>query len=244
MRTLIVSDVHSNIEGFAAVVRDAERRGPVDAVWCIGDVVGYGPNPSEAIAAVRQPGVLVVAGNHDLAACRRMDTLDFNPVAAAAAHWTRDSLGEEDRAYLHGLPLIATAGAFTLVHGSLRHPEWEYLLDPEQAEAHFALQGTPFSVVGHSHVQFLCTEREGQPPLFHRAEDGERVPLGDERVILNPGSSGQPRDADPRAGYMLYDDASHTVSWHRVEYDARPTLRKIIEAGLPEYLGQRLLIGR
>ena len=250
LRTLIVSDTHSNLEGLRAVIADAEARGGFDALWCAGDIVGYGAEPSAIITELRARGVQSVAGNHDRAATGKMDVDAFNPIAAKAALWTADAITENDRAWLDALPEIRTVGEFTIVHGSLREPLWEYLDDAPAAGAQFDLQETPYSIVGHSHVQFWCEEprssqgREGEWPGFHLASAGDTVKLGASRMIFNPGSSGQPRDGDPRAGYMLYDDAARTISWHRVAYDAEAAGAKIIAAGLPEALAKRLLVGR
>lgn len=244
MRLLIVSDLHSNIEALEAVLADADRRAGFDGIACAGDIVGYGPDPSPVIAALRQRNATCVAGNHDLAALGRMSTAEFNRVAAQAAEWTANNLTDDERGYLDVLPEIVRIGELTIVHGSLRSPAWEYLLSPEQADAQFELQETAASVVGHSHLQFWCEQRHGSEAAMHRATDGTMLRLEGRRVIVNPGSTGQPRDGDPRAGYMLYDDASGAFTWHRVAYDAEATRQKIIDAGLPEFLGNRLLEGR
>ncbi len=244
LRTLIVSDTHSNLEGLLAVIADAEARGGFGALWCAGDIVGYGAEPTAVVAGLRARGVQSVAGNHDRAATGQMEVDDFNPIAAEAASWTRDIITNADGAWLDALPLTLTVGDYTIVHGTLREPLWEYLDAPPVAEAQFDRQQTPYSIVGHSHLQFWCEEREDQWPLFHLVRDGDAITLGDARLILNPGSSGQPRDGDPRAGYMVYDDAQRTITWHRVEYDAEATGRKILAAGLPEPLARRLLVGR
>ena len=244
LRTLIVSDTHANLEGLRAVIADAEARGGVDAMWCAGDIVGYGAEPSAIIAEFRARGVQSVAGNHDRAATGQMDAGEFNPIAAKAALWTADVILDEDRAWLDALPLKLTIGDFTIVHGSLREPLWEYLDGPAAAGAQFDLQETPYSIVGHSHIQFWFEERDAEWPAMHLAREGDSITLGDRRLILNPGSSGQPRDGDPRAGYMLYDDAARTITWHRVPYDAQAVGDKIIRAGLPEALARRLLVGR
>jgi diadenosine tetraphosphatase ApaH/serine/threonine PP2A family protein phosphatase len=244
LRTLIVSDTHSNLEGLRAAVAGARADGPVDAVWCAGDIVGYGAEPSAIIAELRGLAVQAVAGNHDRAATGRMELDEFNPIAADAARWTADAITATEREWLDALPLTRAIGDFTIVHGSLREPLWEYLDDPSAAGAQFDRQETPYSIVGHSHIPFWCEERDGEWPLFHLVRDGDMVPLGDTRLILNPGSTGQPRDGDPRAGYMLYDDGERVVAWHRVAYDAESAARKIRAAGLPEALASRLLVGR
>ncbi|HET6614377.1 MAG TPA: metallophosphoesterase family protein [Dehalococcoidia bacterium] len=242
MKIAIVSDVHANLEALTAVLADADARGATD-VWCTGDTVGYGPDPSAVLTELRQRRALMVAGNHDLAACGRMGVEAFNPVAAEAARWTRAALSDDQRAFLASLPLTHIAGAFTLVHGTLRDPEWEYLLTLEQAEAQFALQTTPYSIVGHTHLPMVVRER-GERPAMRRLQPGDGVELGDGRLILNPGGAGQPRDGDPRAPYMLYDEGAATISFHRVPYDIAATRRKIHAAGLPEWLGERLERGQ
>lgn len=243
MRIAIVSDVHSNLAGLRAVLRHAEAEGALDGVWCLGDIVGYAAEPNETIAALRHRPLTAVAGNHDLAAVGLMSVADFNPVAAEAALWTGEQLSEDERAFLTGLPLTVVTGAFTLVHGSLREPVWEYLLDSEQAEAQFELQTTPYSLVGHSHIPFWIEER-ASGPAFHRVDDGTQISLGTTRLIVNPGSAGQPRDGDPRVSYVLYDDRAATLTWHRIEYDVGATQAAIRAAGLPPILADRLAVGR
>jgi diadenosine tetraphosphatase ApaH/serine/threonine PP2A family protein phosphatase len=243
MRALIISDVHANLEALTAVLWHARGGGDIDEIWVAGDIVGYGADPAAVIDELRAVGAVCVAGNHDAAACGLMDVDAFNAVAARAALWTRDELDGDHRAWLAGLPLVVERGLFTLVHGSLRSPEWEYLLAPEQASAHFDLQTTPYSMVGHSHIQFRCAESAGVP-LMSPARDGETLTLGDTRSIVNPGSVGQPRDGDSRAGYILYDQDAATITWHRAEYDIERAAAKIEAAGLPRFLAQRLFEGR
>jgi diadenosine tetraphosphatase ApaH/serine/threonine PP2A family protein phosphatase len=245
MRIVILSDVHSNLASLRAILAHAEAAEVVNAVWCLGDIVGYGAEPSETIALLRQRPLTSVAGNHDLAATRMMSVDEFNPVAAAAALWTAEQLSDDERAFLRDLPLTTIAGDFTLVHGSLREPAWEYLLDAEQAEAQFVLQTTPYSLIGHSHLPFWVEEREGRAPAFIRPTDGKVVPLSsDRRLIINPGSAGQPRDGDPRVTYVLYDTVAATITWHRVLYEIAATQNAIRAAGLPEFLAERLAVGR
>ena len=187
---------------------------------------------------------LVVAGNHDRAACGLMETDEFNPVAAKAVTWTAKRLTDDEKRWMSELPLTAAIGAWTLVHGTLRAPEWEYLLEDQQAEAQFALQPTRYSLIGHTHLPMFIREAPGHPPRFEPAPDGLVYALGPERLIVNPGSVGQPRDRDPRAGYLLYDDSAATVTWHRVEYDIAGAQRAIVDGGLPRFLAERLSEGR
>ncbi len=243
MRIAILSDVHSNLAGLRAVLHHAEAAGALDAIWCMGDIVGYAAEPSATIAALRERPLISVAGNHDLAAAGLMSVDDFNPVAAEAAVWTGEQLSTDEREFLGSLPLTTIAGAFTFVHGSLREPVWEYLLDAEQAEAQFALQTTAYSLIGHSHIPFWVEERRGGPS-FHRTEDGTSIKLGATRLIVNPGSVGQPRDGDPRVGYVLYDEDAARLTWHRVAYDIAATQAAIHAAGLPPLLADRLAEGK
>lgn len=244
MRIAILSDVHSNLTALRAVFHHAESDGAFDAVWCLGDIVGYGAQPSETIALLRERPLTAVAGNHDFAATGVIGVEEFNPVAAEAALWTADHISSDERAFLRDLPQTAIAGDFTLVHGSLREPVWEYLLDAEQAEAQFALQATPYSLVGHSHLPFWVAEHEARTHTFSRAADGERLRLDGRRLIINPGSAGQPRDGDPRVSYVLYDTDAVTITWHRVAYDVAVTQKAIRAAGLPKFLAERLAAGR
>ena len=244
MRALVLSDIHSNIEALHAVLGHAQREGGFDAVWCTGDIVGYGADPGAVLDALRVLGAFCVCGNHDLAACGRLGVEEFNPAAADAAVWTRGALSEAEREHLAALPLTQDAEGVTLVHGSLRSPEWEYLLDHESARAHFALQPTPYSIVGHSHLQFVCIEVPDANPRFHMTAHGEDLLLDGTRVILNAGSVGQPRDGDPRAGYMILDTTAVVVGWRRVAYDVSKTSAKIRAAGLPAILAARLFDGR
>lgn len=239
MRALIVGDIHSNLEAFRAVLDDAVRRGGFDRVWCLGDVVGYGPDPVACVALLRRHEHLCVAGNHDRAAIGWLDTRDFNPHAAAACRWTSSRLRPEDVAYLSRLPETVSEGDVTLVHGSLRRPIGEYLLSEEAARATFELLDTPYCFVGHSHVPRLYRETgEGES-----LREGEPLALGVERLIVNPGAVGQPRDGDPRAAYVIYDDASRTLSFRRVAYDVAATQEKMRRAGLPSRLVERLSVG-
>lgn len=245
MGTVIVSDIHSNLEALRAVLSHAEAVGPVDAVWCPGDIVGYGPEPSEVLGELRGQRLVAVAGNHDLAASGGMDTADFNRAAADAAEWTAEHLSRAEQDFLRGLPITAIEGDFTLVHGSLREPVWEYLLSGEQALPQFEMQTTTYCIVGHSHLPFWIEEHiSRRTPRFRRLDGGATIALGEQRLIINPGSVGQPRDGDPRASYVLYDERAATLTWHRVEYDIAETQRKMRLAGLDQWLIERLAEGR
>lgn len=239
MRALIVSDIHSNLEALEAVLRHAERNGGFDRVWCLGDMVGYGPDPSACLRRLREFDLLAVAGNHDFAAAGVIDAANFNGAAYAAIRWTVDQIDEADAAYLTGLPEVALQPPFTLVHGSLRAPVEEYLTHPSQAVVTLNLLTTDYCLVGHSHYPFICRENGGMP-LFLPMSESQAVPLDGERCIINPGSVGQPRDRDVRASYAVFDEGAHTIEHHRVEYDRAATQAKMRQAGLPQYLIDRL----
>lgn len=247
MRIVIISDAHGNLAALESVLRHAEADGAIDALWCLGDAVGYGPQPGECVARLRELGTLMVAGNHDRAGTGKTGTEEFNPDAAAAARWTMDRLGAEERSYLDTLPEVLVQGEFTLVHGTLRWPIWEYLTSQEAALAHLERQETPFSLVGHTHIPALIVEQPQLPQGCELSylEDGARVELSRQRrLVINPGSVGQPRDGEPRAAYAVLDTESNTVTLHRVEYDIEATQRLMEEAHLPRHLIQRLTLGR
>jgi diadenosine tetraphosphatase ApaH/serine/threonine PP2A family protein phosphatase len=240
----VVADIHSNLEAFESVIAEAEQRRPVDAVWAMGDIVGYGPDPAACIALLRRYNHLAVAGNHDRAVTGRMDTIDFNAYAATAARWTAGVLGEAERAYLDGLPETALEEDFTLVHGSLRDPLWEYVLSGDAASHHLDLQTTPYSFIGHSHLQLVFVEPGEGRARGTLMGNGDTLKLGGERCVANPGGLGQPRDGDPRSAYAILDTDERRLSFHRVEYDIARTQKKMLAAGLPEYLIERLSRGR
>ena len=247
MRTLILGDIHSNLIALQAVLADAEERGGFDQVWCLGDTVGYGPDPRPCLELLRGYPLLAVAGNHDQAATGQVGVEVFNGPAAEAALWTAQQLTEEDRDFLSGLPLTATSENFTLVHGSLREPLWEYLLSEESALATFQLLSTRFCLVSHSHIPFICQENHGSPTFVDFTEDqkfalSEEHP-NEERWIINPGSLGQPRDQDPRPSYAVYDSGQGAISRHRVSYDIGETQERMGQARLPQRLIDRLNYG-
>ena len=243
MRFAILADIHSNLAAFEAVLGDADSRGGFDKIWCLGDVVGYGPDPNECIKRLRQFEHVCIAGNHDWAAIGKMDTSEFNPVAAAAAHWTAQQLTAEDKDYLLSLPLTLRENDFTLAHGSPREPIWEYLLSTEAAQDNFAYFETAYCLVGHSHIP-LIFELVSNKAVYRMFPEGANLKLGKKRIIINPGGVGQPRDGDPRASYAIYDSEAQTVRHYRVEYDIPATQKKMAEQGLPTPLILRLSVGR
>ena len=243
MRCAIIADVHSNLAAFTAVLNDTERRGGVEEVWCLGDVVGYGPDPHQCIELLRQYNHICVAGNHDWAALGKVDTSDFNPDAAAACHWTARQLSPEDIRYLESLPLMVQRGDFTLVHGSPREPIWEYILSTGSAKQNFAHLQSQFCLIGHSHVPLVFEYNEAGTCLFNEFPVDSALTLGENRLIINPGGVGQPRDGDPRASYAIYDNEAKSITHYRVPYDIGATQSKMTEHGLPRRLVSRLSYG-
>ncbi len=242
MRYAIIADVHSNLAAFRAVLEDMEERGGVAEIWCLGDIVGYGPDPVECIRLLRQYRHRSVGGNHDWAAIGKVDISDFNPDAAAACRWTGKQLSPDDVAYLDGLPLTISYDDFTLVHGSPREPIWEYLLSTSSAEISFRHFQTRFCLIGHSHVP-LVFEYDGKTCLFRELPTETPLSLGGNRLIINPGGVGQPRDGDPRAAYAIYDSDDGAIYHYRVPYDISVTQRRMLERGLPPFLAARLSYG-
>jgi len=242
MTILLLSDIHANIEALEAVLQQATGH---DTVWFLGDIVGYGPDPQACVDRLRdlQPEHWL-AGNHDWAAVGRMDVAEFNPEARRAAHWTRRSLDAPARDWLWGREPLAAAGEppALLVHGSPRHPIWEYVLDASVAMDSFAHFEQRIAFFGHTHVPTLYEERV-DGALRHPVEEGTPVDLASGRWLVNPGSVGQPRDGDPRASYAVYDPVALSVTFHRVPYPVAATQDKIVKAGLPGRLAQRLSFG-
>ena len=242
MRYAIIADIHANLAALVAVLVDIERQGDVDELWCLGDVVGYGPDPHECIALLNKTNHVCVAGNHDLAAIEKLDTSEFNPDAALACRWTAKKLTAEDRRYLSNLPLIINKGDFTLVHGSPREPVWEYLLSISSAEENFNHFKTKFCLIGHSHVP-LMFKKGKKEASFSQFSTDSALELGRERLILNPGAVGQPRDSDPRASYAIYDSETELVRLFRVPYDINATQARMVKCNLPMRLVARLSLG-
>lgn len=242
MRVLVISDVHANLIALEATI---EAAGEVDAIWNLGDIVGYGPKPGECIDYLLslEPAASLI-GNHDWAAIGRLQLDEFNPVARYATYWTTAQLSTEHMLYLEGLPNRVIEDDWMLVHASPRHPIWEYVYTAESAHDNFELFDSPVCFLGHTHVQLFISEemaREGRPP-FQPAE-GDEINLETNRYIVNPGSVGQPRDNNPDAAYAIFDTDKGTVTFHRTSYDIEATQAQMEEAGLPRPLITRLALG-
>jgi diadenosine tetraphosphatase ApaH/serine/threonine PP2A family protein phosphatase len=242
MLYLVIGDIHGNLEAFKSVLEDARKRGSFEKVICLGDIVGYGPEPHECIETLKSLDNICVAGNHDWAATGKISIEGFNSNAIDACRWTRRQLTEDDNRFLNDLPELRVFSEFTIAHGSPREPISEYLFSPIAAEDNFALFDTMFCLVGHTHVPMIF-ENSSEGILQHEFGHEDIFPAGSNRLIINPGGVGQPRDQDPRAAYALYDDEKNAIFGYRVEYDIATTQKKMSDAGLPEFLVSRLNYG-
>jgi len=239
MRIAVLSDIHGNVPALDAVL---SAIGPVDALWQLGDIVGYGPQPDETVSALVARDARGVRGNHDAAALGLIDPGAFNEDARTAVLWTAERLSDGSKAWLNALPERVEEDGFTLAHGSPRDPIWEYVYSTSTARANFAVLGTKHAIIGHTHVPLVFREVDGQVEMLAPG-DGSRLVLDERRTILNPGSVGQPRDDDPRAAYLLIDTDRGTASWRRVTYDIAATQQQMRNARLPARLVERLAHG-
>jgi diadenosine tetraphosphatase ApaH/serine/threonine PP2A family protein phosphatase len=242
VRVAVVSDVHANLHALVATFAAIDEEG-VDAVWCLGDTVGYGPRPNECCALVEERAGLCLAGNHDLVVCGTLGISDFAGDAAAAARWTQGVLTDEARAFLERLEPSAEPDGAQLFHGSPRDPVWDYVLSAQVAWLSLRMTTAPLVLVGHSHVA-LALGQEGDTDVSGGlAADGLEIDLDETRWLLNPGSVGQPRDGDPRAGWLVLDLGARRARFHRTEYDIGATQAEMRENGLPRALASRLAHG-
>jgi diadenosine tetraphosphatase ApaH/serine/threonine PP2A family protein phosphatase len=240
-RIAVISDVHANWHALEAVLAAVEREQP-DEVWCLGDLVGYGPRPNPCCTAVAERAQLCLAGNHDLGVLGNLDLLDFSPEALESALWTQKVLADGARAYLESLRPTARRQEVELFHASPRDPVWEYVLSAEAAAAALELTEAPVVMVGHSHVPLAIALTDGSIEGGH-APEGAEAELGGSRLLLNPGSVGQPRDGDARAAWLLLDLGSSRARFLRTEYPVERTQAEIRERGLPDVLAERLAHG-
>jgi diadenosine tetraphosphatase ApaH/serine/threonine PP2A family protein phosphatase len=240
MRYAIISDIHSNLEAFEAVLADAHDNKCTDFV-CLGDVVGYNANPHDCVDRVREMDCPTVKGNHDEQASLVESSRDFNEMAEAAIQWTRDHLTAEDKNWLRDLKLQRQVRDFTIVHARLDTPgQWGYVFNNLDAASSFTYQDTAVCFFGHTHVPMAFIRDEG----VHRQQiDKLRIDPG-KKYFINVGSVGQPRDGDWHAAYCIYHVESNVVEQRRVKYDLATAQKKIIDAGLPHLLAERLAVGR
>ena len=238
MRVLVLSDIHANLTALEAVLQDA---GEVDSVWCLGDVVGYGPDPNECIERLAGlPNLTCLLGNHDAAALGRINLQAFNVEARASIRWLTNILKPESRSFLEALPERLEVERVTLAHGSPRNPVWEYLLDVYTAAANFDSFTTQLCFVGHTHLPVTyISNADPQLVSWKLLYNGGSV-CPPQRAILNPGSVGQPRDHNPLSSYAIYETESSCWQSKRVAYDIAAVQERIRVAGLPARHAQRL----
>lgn len=247
MRYLILSDIHANLTALDASLKAADRRW--DKAVCLGDVVGYGPDPNEVIDRVRSIDAVTIRGNHDKASSGVVSADDFNPIARAAALWTRKQLRPENQEWLENLPQgPLSVNGFSLVHGAV-NDEDEYVLAPAQALDSLAGAPSPVTFFGHTHVQGGFFLRDDRVAMLQVKPDGEqpysKVTIEAEATyMLNPGSIGQPRDGDTRSAFAIADLPNNSVEFWRVPYDIEAVQKRMAANGLPEPLILRLSFGR
>jgi diadenosine tetraphosphatase ApaH/serine/threonine PP2A family protein phosphatase len=239
VRVAVLSDIHANLIALDAVIATV---GTVDAIWHLGDVVGYGPEPDGVVERLAGLGAIGVAGNHDLAAVGGDQIEWFNADARTAMEWTRRRISEATRAWLAALPVRHQVAEFSLVHGSERDPVWEYVTSVPIARANLAVLGTRYGLHGHTHLPMAWAERDDGVEAIATGS-GSAFQLTGDRALLNPGSVGQPRDGDPTAGYLVIDDVAGLCSWRRVPYDIPAVQAAMLKAGLPRRLADRLGFG-
>jgi diadenosine tetraphosphatase ApaH/serine/threonine PP2A family protein phosphatase len=239
MRVAVISDIHGNLAALERTLESVRAEEP-DKIWCLGDTVGYGPEPNECCALVAAESDITLVGNHDLGVLGELDLSTFSTEAAAAAEWTQTILDDASRSFLASLPPAINTERAALAHGSPRDPIWEYVLSWEQAAAAFESSPRGLILVGHSHAALHFSEPEAGE--WGLAPEGTTVTL-DRSRLLNPGSVGQPRDGDPRAAWLLVDFSASTASFRRTSYDIPKAQAAIIEAGLPDALAERLAAG-
>ena len=242
MRVALLSDVHANLQALEAVLGALDAGTAPDAIWVTGDTVGYGADPSDVIALLKERGALLLQGNHDRAVATGEGLEWFHDRAATAARMHAEWLSSEERDFLGALPQVQSVDRFTLCHGSLRDPLWEYVTSAPAAAASLAKAPTPFCCNGHTHVPALFIEGAGGGVRSVRPKAEASFSL-ESRCLINPGSVGQPRDGDPRAAYAVLDTSSGTVTFHRSSYPVANAQRRIRDRGLPEMFAERLALG-
>jgi predicted phosphodiesterase len=243
MRVAICTDIHGNRHAFEAVIAAAEADG-AEELWCLGDLVGYGAEPDACVALADRHSAICLAGNHDLAVVEVLSLEDFSRGAAIAAKWTQDTISQQTREFLLSLQPKGEAEGIGLFHASPRDPVWEYVLSGLTAELCFDATDFRVSFIGHSHVALSFNRPEGQPASGTTRREGTELDLSTGEWLVNPGSTGQPRDGDPRAAWLMLDTDAKTGVYRRSEYDIAGAQAAIRAARLPDSLAERLRYGQ
>ncbi len=245
MRLMIFSDIHGNLEALQSVLNDAAKRN-VHRSICLGDLVGYGPFPNECIELIRGlNNCRCLAGNHDVASLWETSPYGMSKAAKEAILWTMDQLSSANKAYLASLPDRLDLADMTFVHANPYNPKgWRYVMDRKYALRSFAASRSQFIFIGHSHRPLVISKKHWLTITIESITGDTKYSVNDaKRRIVNCGSVGQPRDDDPRAGYLIYDTRKQTLHFHRVEYDVQKTAQAIQDANLPAALGRRIVKG-
>ena len=243
MRVAIATDIHGNRHAFEAVIDAAERDG-AEELWCLGDLVGYGGDPDASVALARRHCTVCLAGNHDLAVVDVLSLEDFSRGAALAAQWTKETIKPETREFLLSLSPEGGAEGVGLYHASPRDPIWEYVLSGLTAELCLDTTDYRVSFIGHSHVALSFHRNEGESATGSTRRAGDHLDISAGEWLINPGSTGQPRDGDPRAAWLMLDTQRWTAEWRRAEYDIAGAQAAIRAANLPDSLAERLQYGQ
>jgi len=238
MNILVISDIHANLSALQAVLQDA---GKVDAVWCLGDIIGYGPKPNECIELIQeQPNLICLLGNHDAACIGELNVATFNREARIAVEWTQSVLSKGNIKFLQERPQIEVIDNVTLAHGSPREPVYEYILDVRSARENFDFFENDFCFIGHSHLPLIFTKNSAEDKVSLSFPQQHQIIQLKPRSIVNPGSVGQPRDRDRRAAYALFDPEEQTWAYQRIEYDIQTTQEDMRTVNLPDRHIERL----
>ncbi len=240
MQYAIIADIHGNLEAFKAVIDDIESQRSIQEIWCLGDIVGYGPEPHECIKLVKDLNCVCIAGNHDRGATGKISLSGFTSDAAEALEWTADNLSVADIAFLNGLSETAVIGKFTLVHGSPREPLQEYIASISIAREVFSCFDTQYCLFAHSHRPQIFQKLEDDACIATTFSENVKLAIRVNRLLINPGSAGQPRDGDTRASYILYYSETGIMRLRRVAYNVKKTQDLIMKKGLPVRLAGRL----
>jgi predicted phosphodiesterase len=243
MKVAVISDIHGNRQAFEATL-EAVAASEAAELWCLGDLVGYGAEPDACVALAREHAAVCLAGNHDLAVAGELPLEEFSRGASLAVQWTREVIAPENLAFLAALSPQGQEGPIGLFHASPRDPVWEYVLSALLAELCLDEQRQRVCLIGHSHVALAFVRREGELATGEPQRAGKQLDIRTGEWLLNPGSVGQPRDGDPRAGWLLLDLDELTVSFMRTDYDVAAAAAAIRAARLPDSLAQRLEYGQ